>query len=192
MVINMDDKSILFFCIVMIIMFSYRILLSIRLLSKKRFIIDEKYYVAFLYTSLVGILVLLTNWLVVGVIMFLLVPLITTIYVSLAKTRVYWIVNGYELTESTFVNNLISYDERFKDASYRLNKIRFNKKKSESKIKLEFVKVDFQEKENLLKVVNDLCKERCKISNKVEVNSIIINSIFILIMLIFIAFTLLT
>lgn len=192
MVINMDDKSILFFCIVMIIMFAYRILLSIRLLSKKRFIIDEKYYVAFFYTSLVGILVLLTNWLVVGVIMFLLVPLITTIYVSLAKTRVYWIVNGYELTESTFVNNLIAYDERFKDVSYRLNKIRFNKKKSESKIKLEFVKVDFQEKENLLKVVNDLCKERCKISNKVEVNSIIINSIFILIMLVFIAFTLLT
>ena len=105
----MDDKSILFFCIVMIIMFAYRILLSIRLLSKKRFIIDEKYYVAFFYTSLVGILVLLTDWLVVGVIMFLLVPLITTIYVSLAKTRVYWIVNGYELTESTFVNNLISF-----------------------------------------------------------------------------------
>ena len=192
MVVNMDDKSILFFCIVMIIMFSYRILLSIRLLSKKRFIIDEKYYVAFLYTSLVGILVLLTDWLVVGVIMFLLVPLITTIYVSLAKTRVYWIVNGYELTESTFVNNLISYDERFKDASYRLNKIRFNKKKSESKIKLEFVKVDFQEKENLLKLVIDLCKERCKKANKVEVNSIIINSIFILIMLVFIAFTLFT
>ena len=48
------------------------------------------------------------------------------------------------------------------------------------------------EKENLLKLVIDLCKERCKKANKVEVNSIIINSIFILIMLVFIAFTLFT
>ena len=192
MVFNMDDKSILFFCIVMIIMFSYRILLSIRLLSKKRFIIDEKYYVAFLYTSLVGSLVLFTNWLVVGVILFLLLPLVTTLYVSFAKTRVYWIVNGYELTESTFVNSLIAYKNEFKDASYRLNKIRFNKRKSESKIKLEFVNVAFEEKEELLKLVTFLCKEKTTSSNKVEVKSIIFNAIFILIMIIFVLFALFT
>ena len=181
MVINMDDISILFFCIVMIIMFAYRILLSIRLLSKKRFIIDEKYYVAFLYTSLVGILVLFTDWLIVGCILFLLVPLVTTLYVTFAKSRVYWIVNGYELTESTFVNKLISYDEKFNDVAYRL-----------SKIKLEFSNVEYQEKEDLLKLVINLCKEKCKVSNKVEVKSIIINSIFILIMVLFIFFALFT
>lgn len=192
MVINMDDKSIIFFCIVMIIMFAYRILLSIRLLSKKRFIIDEKYYVAFLYTSLVGILVLFTDWLIVGFILFLLVPLVTTLYVTFAKSRIYWIVNGYELTESTFVNKLISYDEKFNDVAYRLSKIKFNKKKSETKIKLEFSNVEYQEKEELLKLVVNLCKEKCKVSNKVEVKSIIINSIFILIMVLFIFFALFT
>ena len=33
--ISMDDKSILFFCIVMILVFSYRIILSVLLLTKK-------------------------------------------------------------------------------------------------------------------------------------------------------------
>ena len=149
-------------------------------------------YLSFCYTSLVGILVLFTDWLIVGFILFLLVPLVTTLYVTFAKSRVYWIVNGYELTESTFVNKLISYDEKFNDVAYRLSKIKFNKKKSETKIKLEFSNVEYQEKEELLKLVVNLCKEKCKVSNKVEVKSIIINSIFILIMVLFIFFALFT
>ena len=38
----------------------------------------------------------------------------------------------------------------------------FNKKKSETKIKLEFSNVEYQEKEELLKLVVNLCKEKCK------------------------------
>ncbi len=125
----MSDESILFFTIIMSIVFLYRIILSVLFLLKKKYLLDEKFYISIFYYSLVGILVLFTNWIIAGVILCVLLPVILTLYISFAPTRIYWIVNGFNLTEGTFINELIAHDSHFENAAYRTNKIRFIKKK---------------------------------------------------------------
>lgn len=188
----MDDKSILFFSISMILIFFYRIVLSIQLLSKKKHLIDEKYYIAMFYSSLVGVLVLFTDWLIVGIILFLLLPIVLTLYVSFAPTRKYWIINGYEITESTFVNSLIQYDEKFADSKYRISKVKISRKIKEKMTRLDFLNLKYEEKEKLLKLIIDICDKNCKKSNKKEIGSIVFNSFFILVLLLFIVFVLFT
>ena len=188
----MDDKSILFFSISMMLIFFYRIFLSIQLLLKKKYLIDEKYYIAMFYSSLVGILVLFSDWLVVGIILFLLLPIVLTLYVSFAPTRKYWIINGYEITESTFVNNLIIYDEKFANSTYRINRVKISRKIKEKMTRLDFVNLKYEEKEQLLKLIIDICRKNCKKANKKEVISIIINSLFNFVLSLFIFFVLFT
>lgn len=176
----MDDKSILFFCIVIIAVFIYRIILSILLLSKKKNMIDEKFYIALLYVSLVGILVLFTNWLIVGFILILILPIVLTLYISFSPTRIYWIINGFNISESTFVNKLVQTDDKYKKTSYRVNKVRLTKKKKENKIKLEFLNVKYQEKEELLKIINNTINENTNKSNKKELFSLLGSILLIL------------
>ena len=188
----MDDKSILFFCITMSVLFLYRIILSVLFLAKKKFILDEKYYIMIFYCSLVSSFVLFSNFIIVGFILLALTPIILTLYVSLAPTRKYWIINGYTMTESTIVNKLILLDEKYKTLSYRAERVKISKRKSESKTMLEFIKLNFEEKEHLLKVINTLCKENTAKSNKVEIKTILINLVMIVILQIFVIFTLFT
>ena len=169
----MDDKSILFFSISMIIIFSYRIVLSVLLLARKKYMIDEKYYIAVLYSSLVGTLVLFTDWLIVGIVLFLLLPVVLTLYVSLAPTRMYWIINGHKITESTFVNELIRFDQRYENSEFRINRVRFSRKIKEDKTRLDFLNLKFEEKEALLKLITNICKSHCNKSNKKRLDFII-------------------
>lgn len=188
----MDDKSILFFCITMSVVFLYRIFLSVLFLSKKKHILDEKYFVMVFYCSIVSAFVLFSNFLIVGYILLALTPIILTLYVSLAPTRKYWIINGYLMSESTIVNKLIALDKNYEKLSYRAERIKITKRKSESKTMLEFIKLSFEEKEKLLKMVKNLCKENTKKSNKVEIKTILINVLMILILQLFVIFALFT
>ena len=188
----MDDKSILFFSISMILIFLYRIVLSVQLLLKKKFLIDEKYYIAVFYSSLIGVMVLFSDWLIAGIILFLLLPIVLTLYVSFAPTRKYWIINGYEITESTFVNGLIQYDEKFANSKYRINKVKISRKVKEKMTRLDFSNIKYEEKERLLKLIIEICDKNCKKSNKKEVGSIVINSFFVFILMLFIVFVLFT
>ena len=156
----MDDRAIIFFSIVMILVFLYRVILSALLLRKKRHMIDEKFYIGLFYCSLVSILVLFTNWLIVGIVLIAILPIVLTLYVSFAPTRMYWIINGYDITESTFVNKLIEYDEQLKKTSYRINKVRISRKTKEKKTKIEFLNVKFEEKEQLLKIFKEILNEK--------------------------------
>ena len=189
---NMDDKSIIFFSIVMIIVFFYRIFLSILLLFKKKNMIDEKYYIMVFYCSLVSILVLLTNLLVLGTILIAILPIILILYISLFKSRVYWIINGYQLSESTFVNQLVLLDERYANPSYRISRVKISRKIKEEKTKLEFTNISFEEKEKILKLFNQLINESTFKANKSEWKTIIIYSIMIFVLLCFIIFALFT
>ena len=188
----MDDRAIIFFSIVMIMVFIYRIILSVLLLKRKRHIIDEKFYIGLFYCSLVSILVLFTNWFIVGGILIVILPIILTLYVSFAPTRMYWIINGYDITESTFVNKLIEYDEKLKQTSYRINKVKISRKVKETKTKIEFLNVKFEEKEAMLKIFLDILNDKVKKSNKKEVWSLIGSSLMVVLMLSFIFFALFT
>lgn len=188
----MDDKSILFFSILMIVVFLYRIFLSVLILCKKKHMIDEKYYIGLFYCSLVGILILFTNWLIVGFILVGLLPLVLTLYVSFAPTRMYWIINGYDITESTFVNKLIELDQKYQKGSYRINKVRISRKKKEYKTKIEFLNVKYDEKEELLKVIKEVLNEKVAKSNKHEWTTIILSLSMIIILSAFIIFALFT
>lgn len=186
----MTDRAILFFSIVMILVFFYRIILSILLLNKKKYLVDEKFYISVFYCSLVSILVLFTDWLIVGIILVALLPIILTFYVSLAPSRKYWIINGWELTESAFINDLIELHPEFEKASYRINHFKISRKIKEKKTKLEFLKMDYKEKECLLKDVLEICKKKVVKANKKELTTILIYSLFIFAFLWIIIFTL--
>lgn len=188
----MDDRAIIFFSIVMILVFLYRVILSALLLRKKRHMIDEKFYIGLFYCSLVSILVLFTNWLIVGIVLIAILPIVLTLYVSFAPTRMYWIINGYDITESTFVNKLIEYDEQLKKTSYRINKVRISRKTKEKKTKIEFLNVKFEEKEQLLKIFKEILNEKVEKSNKKEWWNIIGCSLMILLLSSFIIFALFT
>ncbi len=185
----MNDYSILFFSISMIIVFLYRIIFGIFLLCKKKYIIDEKYYIMVFYCSLVAILVLFTNWWIAGLILYALLPFVLLLYVSFAPTRKYWLVNGYELSEATFLNQLIIDNPKLKDTTYRVNHFQIIKKKSEHKTKIEFKKISFEEKEKILNGLIQVCKERVKKSNKHELITIFLYLILILILIIIIILT---
>lgn len=188
----MDDRAIIFFSIVMIMVFVYRIVLSVLLLKRKRHIIDEKFYIGLFYCSVVSILVLFTNWLIVGGILIIILPVILTLYVSFAPTRMYWIINGYDITESTFVNKLIEHDEKLKETAYRINKVKISRKTKEKKTKVEFSNVKYEEKEKMLKIFLEILNDRVKKSNKKELWSLIGSGFMVLLMLSFIFFALFT
>jgi hypothetical protein len=96
------------------------------------------------------------------------------------------------MSESTIVNKLIALDKNYEKLSYRAERIKITKRKSESKTMLEFIKLSFEEKEKLLKMVKNLCKENTKKSNKVEIKTILINVLMILILQLFVIFALFT
>ena len=169
----MDDKAVLFFCIVMSLICLYRILLSILLLVKKLYMIDEKFYISLFYCSLVSVLVLFTNWIIVGCVLIAILPIILMLYVSLAPSRMYWIVNGYEITESTFVNELIKYNSSYSNGAYRVNKVKISRKTKENITKLEFLDLKYEEKETILKIIKNILVEKTGKSNKREIASII-------------------
>lgn len=168
----MTDYSILFFSILMILVFLYRIVLSILFLCKKKYLLDEKYFIALFYLSLVGTLILFTNWLVAGYILVGILPIILTLYVSLSKHRVYWIKNGYQVTESTFINAFIEYNKKYQDTVYRLDRINFSRKVKEKRSKISFSNIDYKEKENLLEITKKICKENTIKGNKRELGYI--------------------
>lgn len=180
----MSDYSILFLLITMMLAFSYRVILSILLLTLKKYYIDEKYYISVFYCSLVGILVLFTDWLIVGIVLLILLPVILMFYVSLAPSRKYWLINGYELSEATFLNEMFKDDNKLEKASYRINHFKMIKKPSEKKIQIEFLKLTYQEKESLLASLLKVCKEKVKHSNKHEVVSLVCYLVVIFILLI--------
>lgn len=188
----MSDKSILFFCIVMIVVFVYRIVLSALLLKKKTCLMDEKFYIGLFYCSLVSILVLFTEWMVVGYVLIGILPIILTLYVTFAPNRVYWIINGHEITESTFVNKFIEYDEKYADSAYRVSKVRIFRKTKESKTKIEFSSLKFDEKEALLNIVKSTIKEKELDANKREWISIVGCLLMILMLSFFIIIALFT
>lgn len=169
----MDDRSVLFFCIVMILVCLYRLLLSVLLLNKKIYMIDEKFYISLFYCSLVSTLVLFTNWIIVGCVLIGILPIILTLYVSLAPSRMYWIINGYDITESTFINEFIKYDENYANGAYRINKVKISRKTRENITKLEFLDLKYDEKEKLLHVVKNILKSKVEKSNKKEIISLI-------------------
>ena len=188
----MSDKSILFFCIVMIVVFAYRIVLSVLLLKKKMYLMDEKFYIGLFYCSLVSILVLFTEWMIVGYVLIGVLPIILTLYVTFAPSRIYWIINGHEITESTFVNKFIEHDEKYADSAYRVSKVRIFRKTKESKTKLEFSLLKFDEKEVLLNIIKNTIKEKGVEANKREWISIIGCVIMILMLSFFIIIALFT
>ena len=188
----MEDKSILFFLILMIFVFLYRILISILFLAKKKYIIDEKYYISFFYCSLVGILVLFTNRLIVGFVLVALLPLVLFLYVAFFKNRKYWIINGYEITESCFVNEIAKHFKQYKDANDRIKHFRIYRKKEEKRTKIEFSNIDFETKEKILKIIKTICKEKTIKANKNELIKLIAYCFFLLIFGFLVLITLLT
>ena len=188
----MEDRAILFFSIIMIIICLYRIILSILLLSKKIYIIDEKYYISFFYYSLVGILILFTDWLIVGIILFAMLPVILFLYVAFFKNRKYWIINGYDITESSFINKIVETYPEYADSGERMKQFRIYRKKEEKKTKIEFSNIDYDKKENILKIIKQICKEKTDKANKNEIIFILIYSFMILVFTFFILVTLLT
>lgn len=188
----MDDKSILFFCIVMILVFSYRIILSVLLLTKKAYMIDEKFYIGLFYCSLVSILVMFTNWLIVGIVLVCILPIILTLYVSFAPSRMYWIINGYDITSSTFINEFIKYDSKYEDSAYRIEKVKISRKTKEYKTKIEFLTGKYEEKEALLKIVKTILKEKVNKANKNEALGLIAYSLLVFVLLIVVMIVLFT
>lgn len=188
----MTDRSLLFLLIIVIVLCIYRVIVSILLLTRKKYIIDEKFYIAFLYYSLVGILVFFTDWLIVGIILACILPIILTLYVAFAPSRKYWIINGNNLTESTFMNKLIEYDNKLQDVNYRKDHFRFSRKKDEKRTKIEFINYKYDEKEKLLNIVKQILKANVTKSNKKEIKILISYCILILLCSIFILITLFT
>ena len=188
----MTDKSILFFCIVMIVVFLYRIILSVLLLNKKINLIDEKFYIGLFYCSLVSIVVLFTQWFVLGYVLLGLLPVILTLYVTIATSRIYWVINGYDITESTFVNKFIEYDSKYQNPAYRVNKVRIYRKPKENKTKIEFSSLKYEEKEALLNIIKQILKDRNVGANKKEWLSIIGSSFMVLLLFMFVVFVLFT
>lgn len=188
----MSDQAILFFTILMSLIFVYRIVLSVLFLSKKKYLLDEKFYITIFYSSLVGILVLFTDWFIAGYILMGILPFVLTLYISLSPKRIYWIVNGFSLTEATFVNEIIKEIPNYENSVYRLDKIHFIKKKSESKIKIEFTHMQYEEKERILKIIKNVLKEKTKKSNKREISTILLYFLLTLFMIFLIILTLFT
>lgn len=188
----MNDYGILFFCILMICISLYRIIVSILLLCKKKYIIDEKYYISFFYLSLVGIIILFCNKIILGIILVAILPIILTLYVTFSKRRIYWIKNGYLLTESTFINEIVKLNKQYEDSTYRLSKIRFFNKKNEKKIKVEFENVNYEEKEQILNLIQNVCKNNCVKSNKRELTYMLLYILLVLLLTAIIIFVLFT
>ncbi len=188
----MNDESILFYCIVMIVVFLFRIFLSILFLTKKKYLLDEKYYIMFFYCSLVCVVVLLTNSLITGYILLALLPIILLLYVTFAPSRVYWIINGWEITESAFINQLIQEDGAYQKASYRMSRFKIYRKTKEKRTKIAFSKLKYDEKEKILNLILRICKENVKKANKHEWVNICLSLLFILMFSSFIIFALFT
>lgn len=186
----MNDSGILFFLILMDMLIIYRIILAILFLRQKKYILDEKYYISFLYLSLVAFLIAFTSKIVLGIILVCLLPIILTLYVSLSKNRVYWLINGYNLSEATIINHLISYDNKYQNVAYRVNHIKITRYKNEYKTKLAFLNVSYDEKEELLKEIIKLIKSQKLKTNKSEITKLIIYCFFLLLDLFFVLLTL--
>ena len=182
----------MFLIIDLMVIFLYRIILSIFLLCKKKYIIDERFYISFFYLSLVGVLVFFTDWLIVGIILVVILPIILTLYVAIAPTRMYWIINGVELTESTYMNKLIEKDSNLLDKNYLQQHFRFSKKKSEKRIKIEFLNMKYEKKESMLKIIVDTIKEHDVKTNKKELIWLLVNIGLILILVILMLIVLFT
>lgn len=188
----MRDESILFYSIVMILVFLYRIFLSILFLIKKKYLLDEKYYIMVFYCSLISIIVLFTNSLIAGFILIAFLPIILILYVSLAPSRIYWIINGWEITESTFINQLIKEEEVYQNSAFRIQHFKMYRKTKEKRTKVEFLKLKYEEKEKLLQFITNICQKNVKKANKHEWLTILLNFLLILMLLSFIIFALFT
>ena len=186
----MNDSGILFFLILMDILIIYRIILAILFLKQKKYVLDEKYYISFFYLSLVGFLIAFTGKIVLGIILVCLLPIVLTLYVTLSKNRVYWLINGYNLSEATIVNYLISCDDKYQNVAYRVNHIKINKYKNEHTTKISFLNLSYDEKEKLLQNIIELIKSQKVKANKNEITKIIIYCFFLLLDLFFILLTL--
>ena len=177
------DNELLFFFISILTVFLYRIVLSILLLSRKIYLIDEKFYVALLYVSIVDIIVLAARSIITGFILIALTPIVLTLFVAFCPIRVFWIINGVELSQATFYNSLRELDEKYDDLTVLSSKIRFLKKKGEKRTLLVFRNVDYNEQQLLLNKVKSICIDECKKSNKREVLSLIIYLLLVLLAL---------
>lgn len=169
------DKELLFFFISIFTLATYRMILSICLLKRKIFLMDEKFYVGLFYISLVDILVILLKNITVGIILVLLLPFVLTIYIAFSKSRVYWIINGYNISPSTFNNSFKEINSKYEDLKYTYQNVRFLLKKDEKKTKIVIECKDFKEKEAIKNKIIVICKENCKETNKIELIPLIIS-----------------
>lgn len=180
----MTDRSLLFLLIVLMVVCLYRMLQSVLLLSKKINIIDEQFYIVFFYLSTVGAITFFTDLIILGIVLVCLLPIALLIYLSFVPTRKYWIINGYELSESYFINYLIEHDNKLADSEYRTSRLALSKKKDEKKIKIDFKKIKYEEKEDILKLIKQALKSDQVKVNKKEIWILSVLS-FVLLILIF-------
>ena len=165
----MTDRSLLFLLIVLMVVCLYRMLQSVLLLNKKINIIDEQFYIVFFYLSTVGAVVFFSDLIILGIILVACLPIILTIYLIFVPTRKYWIINGYELSESYFVNYMIEHDSHLADNDYRKSHVMLSKKKDEKKIKIDFKNIKYDEKEKILKIIKESLKQENVKVNKKEI-----------------------
>lgn len=87
-------------------------------------------------------------------------PLVLLIYFMIIKVRVFWIVNGVDTNLASYGNALIDKIPAFADTNYMKEHIIF--RKVEGKIKVNMEKLNFEEKEKVLQVLNETAKQHTK------------------------------
>lgn len=153
-------KEFIFVCSILFCVFLYRTIISIQIVRKKKFIIDEQSYILFAYLTLLALITILTKNISIGVIMLALSPLVLLIYFMIIKVRVFWIVNGVDTNLASYGNALIDKIPAFADTNYMKEHIIF--RKVEGKIKVNMEKLNFEEKEKVLQVLNETAKQHTK------------------------------
>ncbi len=168
------DKELLFFFISIFTLVTYRMILSILFLKKKLFLMDEKFYVGLFYISLVDILVIIFKNITIGIILVILLPFALALYVAFSKSRIYWIINGYEISPATFNNSFKEINSKYEDLKYTYQNVRFLLKKDEKKTKVVIDCKEFYEKEAIVGRINYICKNKIEKANKREIVPLII------------------
>lgn len=169
------QKEIIFVCSILFFLFLYRSIVSLQIVRKKKFIIEEQSYVLFAYLTLTCLLIILTKNIVIGIIFLALTPVVMVTYFLLMKIRIYWIVNGAETSLASYGNALIDKIPIFKNSTYMKEHIIF--RKVDRKIKVNIENLNYEEKEQILKVLNEVAKEHTKEVNGWQIIFLILNLI---------------